>query len=185
MNWRKWNFIFHRDIGYLCIGLTILYAISGVAVNHIDDWNPSYSITKEVSSIGKIERADVVVSKTEVDTIIKKIGATGRIKNYHQSDRNTLNIFLEGNKISLNLESGHMIQSISKRRFLLFESNFLHLNHPKKIWTYVADLYAVGLFILALSGLFMIFGKRGIKRRGAVLTMIGFAIPVVFLALYM
>lgn len=185
MNWRKWNFIFHRDIGYLCIGLTILYAISGVAVNHIDDWNPSYSITKEVSSIGKVSRADIIITKEEVEAIINHIGATQPLKNYHQSDKDTLNIFLVDNKITLNLESGHMVQTISKRRFLLFESNFLHLNHPKKMWTYVADLYAIGLFILALSGLFMIFGKQGLKRRGAVLTMIGFAIPAVFLVLYM
>ena len=35
MKWRKWNIIIHRDLGYLCFGLTILYVISGVAVNHI------------------------------------------------------------------------------------------------------------------------------------------------------
>jgi hypothetical protein len=75
MNWRKWNFALHRDIGYLCVGLTILYAISGVAVNHVDDWNPSYEISKESISIGKVERDEVIVSKDEVQKIIKKIGA--------------------------------------------------------------------------------------------------------------
>ena len=185
MNWRKWNFIFHRDIGYLCIGLTLLYAISGVAVNHINDWNPSYSIIKKNISLGKIDHADVILTKEEVHTILQKIGAPETFKNYHQPDKNTLNIFLEGNKITLDLNSGEVVQSISKRRFLIFESNFLHLNHPKKLWTYVADLYAIGLFILALTGLLMIFGKNGIKRRGAVLSMIGFAIPILFLALYM
>ena len=29
----------HRDFGYLIVGLTFVYAISGLAVNHIDDWN--------------------------------------------------------------------------------------------------------------------------------------------------
>ena len=27
----------HRDVGYLVVGLTLIYAISGIAVNHIDD----------------------------------------------------------------------------------------------------------------------------------------------------
>jgi hypothetical protein len=185
MNWRKWNFALHRDIGYLCVGLTILYAISGVAVNHVDDWNPSYEISKENISIGKIDRADVIVSKEEVDAIIKKIGATGKFKNYHQSTKDTLKIFLVDNTISIDLEKGVVEQKISKRRFLLFESNFLHLNHPKRLWTYVADLYAVGLLFLALSGFLFMFGKKKIKLRGAVFTIIGFAIPIVFLGLYM
>lgn len=185
MNWRKWNFAIHRDIGYICIGLTILYAISGVAVNHINDWNPSYSIVNETVSIGKVTRQDIIISKTEVEGILQKIGASQKFKNYHQPDKDTLNIFLEGNKITVDLESGDVIQHISKRRFLLFESNFLHLNHPKKLWTYVADLYAVALLVLALSGLLMLFAKNGIKPRGAVLTVIGFAIPIIFLVLYM
>jgi len=29
MKWRKWNNILHRDIGYLCVGLTVVY-VSGV-----------------------------------------------------------------------------------------------------------------------------------------------------------
>ena len=41
--WRRWNNILHRDIGYLAVGLTVVYAISGVAVNHRADWNPSYT----------------------------------------------------------------------------------------------------------------------------------------------
>jgi len=42
----------HRDIGYFFAGLTALYAISGVAVNHIDDWNPNYVIRREVVKVG-------------------------------------------------------------------------------------------------------------------------------------
>ena len=42
--WRRVNRAVHRDAGYLVAGLTLLYAISGVAVNHRADWNPSWSI---------------------------------------------------------------------------------------------------------------------------------------------
>ena len=27
MNWRKWNNLIHRDLGYLCFGLTIVYIL--------------------------------------------------------------------------------------------------------------------------------------------------------------
>jgi hypothetical protein len=61
--------------------------------------------------------------------------------------------------------------------------NFLHLNHPKKSWTWVADVYAVALGFLAVSGMLMI--RRKTMHRGAVLTGIGFVIPLLFLVLYL
>ena len=39
--------LLHRDIGYIAFGLTIIYSISGIAVNHVSDWNPNYSISKD------------------------------------------------------------------------------------------------------------------------------------------
>ncbi|HKL38702.1 MAG TPA: hypothetical protein VJ876_07375, partial [Bacteroidales bacterium] len=47
MKWRKLNRILHRDLGYFFFGMTLIYALSGIALNHIDDWNPSYSIESE------------------------------------------------------------------------------------------------------------------------------------------
>jgi hypothetical protein len=46
-----WEYIIHRDLGYLCFGLTIIYVISGVAVNHIQDWNPNYVIERQTDTI--------------------------------------------------------------------------------------------------------------------------------------
>ena len=54
MNWRQWNNALHRDIGFLCIGLTLVYAISGVAVNHISQWNPSYRVERIETNIGPV-----------------------------------------------------------------------------------------------------------------------------------
>ena len=41
---RKWSRILHRDIGYFFIGTTLIYGISGIALNHMSDWNPNYSV---------------------------------------------------------------------------------------------------------------------------------------------
>ena len=45
--WRKWNRAVHRDFGYLFFGMTIIYALSGIAINHINDWNPNYKVYTE------------------------------------------------------------------------------------------------------------------------------------------
>ncbi len=34
MNWRKWNRWIHRELGFLFFGMTIIYGISGIALNH-------------------------------------------------------------------------------------------------------------------------------------------------------
>ena len=70
--WRAWLRAVHRDAGYIAVGLTVVYALSGLAVNHISDWDPnfqSYERTHELG--GPIEGDDqrvaaLVLSKLEV-----------------------------------------------------------------------------------------------------------------------
>lgn len=54
MKWRKLFRTLHRDIGYTAAALTIAYAISGVAVNHIADWNPSYAFDESAVDVGPL-----------------------------------------------------------------------------------------------------------------------------------
>ena len=57
-------------------------------------------------------------------------------------------------------------------------ANWLHTARGKKAWKYVADVYAVLLLYLAISGIFMIKGRLGFKWRGAMLICVGVAVPV-------
>ena len=68
-------------------------------------------------------------------------------------------------------------------RPLLRVANWLHLNRGKKAWTYFADAYAAGLLLLAISGMFMIPGKKGLVGRGAVLVLVGVALPIGYVVL--
>lgn len=183
MKWRRWNNILHRDLGYLCFGLTIIYAISGVAVNHIADWNPNYTMERIES------RLDLSVlqgrsGQALAKAVLEHLGERGKLKNSFQPEPDIFKIFAEGNTISVNLSSGLVLQEKAQTRPVLHQMNFLHLNHPKKLWTWFADLYAVALGCLAITGLFVLRGKKGITGRGAWLTSLGIALPVLFLLLY-
>jgi len=182
MNWRKWNNTLHRDLGYLCFGLTIIYVVSGIAVNHIADWNPSYRITTEHTRIDipKPPPAHDIL----VTSILEQLGEQGMIKNSYQSAPDILQIFVENNTITANLKTGEVLQQKNRQRSLLYLANFLHLNHPKKMWTWFADIYALALGLLAVTGLFILKGKKGITGRGAWLVSAGLIIPLVFLWLY-
>ena len=179
MTWRRINHVLHRDIGYLCIGMTLIYVISGVAVNHIThQFNPSYSIEKKEVSVRPVA-ADAVPDMALVTDILGQLHENGKLKNVAMLTPGNLRIFVEENTIDVELVTGKVQQEKVKRRPLLFQVNYLHLNKPKGVWTYLADAYAILLGILAMTGMLMIRGKN--KARGLILTFIGFLIPIAYL----
>jgi hypothetical protein len=64
INWFKLNRALHRDIGYFCIGMTLVFAISGIALNHINDWNSNYSVTQKSYNISLVSK-DIESKKFE------------------------------------------------------------------------------------------------------------------------
>ncbi len=183
MKWRKLVFATHRDLGFLCLGLTLIYALSGIAVNHIGDWNPNYSISKVDTRIDWPAFRGVV-SETQVRDILARLAETVPYESYFQPDPENLWIYVQGRVVRMNLVSGAVQHEKVERRTFWYPLNFLHLNHPKKAWTVIADLYAVGLALLAVTGLFMLPQTQRLKKRCVWLTVAGFALPLGFLMLY-
>lgn len=181
MKWRRWNSLLHRDIGFLCIGLTLAYAVSGVAVNHIAQWNPSYRVERVETNIGPI--AGNPTDAITIRTILARLEERGKLENSYRPDPDHLQLFVEGRSILVTLASGHVVHDRAVARLGLREMNFLHLNHPKKAWTWIADLYAAALAFLAISGLLML--RRPGLRRGLLLTGTGILVPLLFLCLYL
>jgi len=170
----------HRDIGYFFAGLTVLYAISGVAVNHIDDWNPNYVIRREVVEVGVLPFGEPAELGAEV---LSRMGINENPRSVVRMHREELKVFLDQRTLTVTLPGGHVVDEHARRRFAFFEVNYLHLNHGKGFWTWFADAYAVGLLILACTGIFIITGKKGMGGRGRWLLIAGLAIPFVYLAL--
>lgn len=175
--WRKWNTILHRDIGYLVVGLTLVYGVSGIAVNHTADWNPSYRIEKRTTQIEPIveEQREAIVRAA-----LDRLGLTEDPQNTFRPDPGTLQLFFEREMYAIDLPTGKVVVEAVQPRRVLFEFNQLHLNAPKRAWTYIADVYAVGLIVVAITGLFVLKGRTGILGRGAWMTAIGVLVPVVY-----
>jgi hypothetical protein len=179
--WRKWNNILHRDIGYVVVALTLVYGVSGIAVNHTADWNPSYVQEKRGVEIGPMEQASR-------DDLVKEARArlhlTDEPLNVFRPDPETLQIFYERLTYSIDIPTGKVVVEEVRTRRVLFEFNQLHLNAPKKMWTYIADLYALSLILVAITGMFVLKGKTGITGRGAWLVGLGIAVPVLYWLVY-
>ena len=45
---RKWSRGIHRDLSFLFSGVIIIYAISGICLNHKADFNSDYSVTNSI-----------------------------------------------------------------------------------------------------------------------------------------
>ncbi len=178
--WRGWLRAIHRDFGYLAVGFTLIYALSGIAINHIKDWDPNFHSSERSLTI-----APIPADASDDAAVAQVIAATGTGK--------PDDVFRAGDEIRLDYSNGTQVTAIGdtgqvtvqarEARFFLRVANWLHYNRGKKAWTYVADLYAVMLLYLAISGMFMIKGKLGLKWRGTILVGIGIAAPMSYVIL--
>jgi hypothetical protein len=181
LQWRAWLRAVHRDAGYLAVGLTFVYAASGIAVNHITDWtdgDPSFASYQTSRELGPLPNArdDQAVA----DDLRKRLGIKEAPREVYRATPDELEVLFDKRSLHVNTATGHVVDEGQKPRFILRVANWLHLNRGKKAWTYVADAYAGGLLLLAASGMFMIAGKRGLLGRGAVFVGLGVAIPVAY-----
>jgi len=177
-NWRRWNNILHRDLGYLCVALTVIYAISGIAVNHIHDWNPNYKIDRVERTFDPfpVGERDAMVAQA-----VDRLGLPDLPNEVFRPDPATLQLFYDGWSVEVSAETGVAVVERPRDRFLLRDANYLHLNHAKGLWTFVADIYAGLLLLLAVTGMFVLRGRKGLTGRGKWFVLAGLVIPVAFL----
>lgn len=163
--------------------MTIIYAVSGIALNHKNDFNPNYIITKEKVAC-QIYISKDLIDKAEAIKILNQIKEEEKYKKHYFPKEDHVKIFIKSGSVYINYKKGEAIIEKLKKRPLIYEFNFLHYN-PGKLWIWFSDIYCIALLLLALSGLFILKGKNGIKRRGAWLTSVGIIIPIIFLLLYL
>jgi uncharacterized protein len=182
MNIPKLVRVTHRDIGYLITGLTLVYALSGIALNHKHDWNPNYIVDSyQFTTDKRIDRASF--NEETAKSIVKSLPGNPEYRASHFPSGNTLTIFIDGGLIHIDAATGRgNVEKISKRP-LFYQINFLHYN-PGRWWKYFSDIFCLSLITVTISGLFIIKGKNGITGRGAILTIIGILLPLIFLLIY-
>ena len=184
INWRKVNNILHRDVGYFFFGMFIIYALSGIALNHIDDWDPNYIIKNQSVQLDPAHLKQSM-SSDDVKNIVDHLGIRKRTKKHYYPNRSTLKVFLVGGSLTININNGHGFVETVDRRPIFYEVNYLHYNHTKHLWTWFSDLFAGGMLLLAITGLFVLRGKKGFKKRGVWFALIGIVIPLIFLLTYL
>jgi hypothetical protein len=196
VRWRRWLIVLHRDVGYLCVGLTLVYAVSGVATNHRTHWDYNFSTVVEQRRVGGPGAllggggsADVAPGRLArqrqrelVAALTRALGRPAAPRTAFWRGRHRLSLFFDDSGrdvVDYNPQRGTAVHTIKRERPLFRQLNFLHLNEPHRVWTWIADLFAVALAFLALSGPLLVRGRKGLRGRGGVLLALGLLLPLV------
>ena len=122
--------------------------------------------------------------KENILVLLDKIDNSKNYKKHYYPNSHRLKIFLKGgSSVTVNTNNGYVRAEYLKRRFLIYHANYLHYN-PNRLWTWFSDAFAGALILFAITSLFMLKGKKGIKGRGGIYTLLGIVIPILFLWYY-
>ncbi len=180
---RKWSRILHRDIGFFFVGASIIYGLSGIALNHLREWNPNYVVKREQVqtdiSLGKSPQA-----RSNILQFLDGIKQKDNYKSHYYPEPGYLKIFLKGgSSIIMNTDTGEGQAEYLTRRLVFYHVNFLHYN-PNAWWMWFSDIFAGALILLAITSLFMVRGRKGINGRGGIYVALGIILPILFLIIF-
>lgn len=183
MNIRKTLRSLHRDIGYFVVGITFVYTISGIALNHRSDWNPHYTLVSEDVTIPSVLKSEF--TENEIVELLGNFDYQANYKKHFMTKIGDVKIFVEEGTVMYRPEKGIASLEILKRRPFFFQINKIHLAQTGRLWIWISDAMAFFLLFVAISGLFLLKGKYGIKGRGLWLTALGVVIPLAVILFYL
>lgn len=177
---RRLNIATHRDFGYFFSALIIIYCISGLALNHIDEWNSDFIIEKKdirfQTSLSNPLTAEAIENLTkevgEVTHKVYDIPAPGKAKIYY--DNATLLV---------DLADGTAVYEKISRRPVFYQANVLHRNSLRG-WKWVSDIFAVMLILISVTGIFILKGQKGVMGRGKWFMAAGLLVPIIAILLH-
>ena len=183
MKIRKLLRILHRDFGYFIVGMTIVYGLSGIFLNHRHDFNPDYKIfITDFQLTGNLEPS---AGENEIKSVLEALDRKVVYKKHYLNNQGLIKVFIENGEIVINPKEGKGTMHYLQKRPVIFEMNKLHKASIGTLWKWVSDIMATILILVAVSGLFLLKGKRGFNRWGWWLTIAGIIVPLFFVIMYM
>ena len=165
--------IIHRDLGFFVVGISLVYGISGILLNHMGGKDPAFRTETKTFQL------PANLSATELSDAWQADKKLPPLKRVMQLDETSARLFIDGGIGEYNAATGSLSYERHKKRVLVHWINRLHYNKVKG-WSPVADFFAGSLILLAITGLFIVKGKRGIAGTGKWYLLIGLLIPILF-----
>lgn len=177
----KVNRLLHRDLGYFFSGLVVIYCLSGIAFNHIDDWNPDFILNKKEIKINQDLNRAKFSEKTAHE--LSELCGEKEYKLYDFPTPHQVKIYYKSASFHIDFSKKIGVYEQITRRPIFYEANVLHRNNIKA-WRWFSDVFSIALIIIVVSGLFIASGKNSFKRRGFIFFTLGFIPPILAIIIY-
>jgi len=178
---RRLNADLHRDIGYFLSGLIVVYCISGIALNHVNDWNPHFVIHKcTIALTNAFTKAEITDDRIAAFSAL--VGESKpRVHDFPTEDQ--VKIYYDNASLHIDFVAKTGTYERVHRRPLIYQTNVLHRNSLKG-WKWASDIFAVLLVFITVSGWFMLKGKNGLSGRGKWFIAAGIVPPVAAIIIF-
>ena len=165
--------IIHRDLSYFFAGVVVVYAVSGIVLNHKRDFNSNYSVRRTELQMPGSYPAPAETSREQAEELLRAADPEARYVKHYASGEQRVKVFVAG---------GSVLEVCEKRtkRPVISSMNRLHYN-PNRWWTRFSDIFAASLLVITLTGLVMVPGRNGLRGRGGIELAAGIAVPILFL----
>lgn len=173
--------IIHRDLGYFYVGLIISFAISGMMMNHRNQWHPEkYIVEKSSFQISPIEES--MVTDSLAQAILKEHGIQDKFRR-QSIKKGELRISCEKTDVDIDLKTGAAEVTSFINTPVISQLMRLHKN-TSNWWIYYGDIFALSLITIALTGTTLLAkSKNSFRRRGWKLALVGLIFPLLVLFL--
>ncbi len=173
----KWMRIIHRDLGYLMVGMCLVYGISGMLLNHMKEGkDPAHKVEHKQVTLEKNLSVELLTAAWEENSKLPKLNKV------LTADEAQYQLMLKGGIGMYDKQTGEAQYEISTVRPLVYWINRLHYNRVTG-WSLMANVFAGSLIFFALSGLVMVKGKKGVAGRGKWYLLAGLLIPIIYVLL--
>ena len=181
VSFRRLNSELHRDIGYFLSGLIIIYCISGLALNHVNDWNPDFVIHKSSIQITKAYTKDEITDE-RISEFTALVGESSpKVHDFPTPDH--VKIYYDNATLLVDLPGKAGTYEKVHRRPFIYQTNVLHRNSLKG-WKWASDVFGVVLIFLTVSGWFMLKGRHGVIGRGKWFIAAGIVPPILAIVVF-
>lgn len=171
----------HRDLGYFYVGLIISFAVSGIMMNHRNQWHPEkYVIEKSTFQITPLVESQI--NDSVAQEIVKANGINDKFRR-QSVKKGELRISMEKTDIDIDLKTGRAEVSSFVNTPLVSQIMKLHKN-TSDWWIYYGDIFGLSLITIAITGTMLLAkSKYSFKRRGWKLALAGVVFPLIVLFL--
>jgi len=175
---KYWHRTLHRDIAYFYVGLIIAFSISGIALNHRQDFDSQeYIVNTEAVQLNlPSEGSDITESylKNETRSITDH-----EFRGFRLTGDN-LKIYFEDAYAHINMQTG--VGEIEYVETIPVLGQMTTLHKTTNIWwIWFSDIFGVAMLAIAITGMFISNGNNSFKKRGWKLAILGLVFPFIFL----